>query len=246
MGWERANVFAPAGTAQARARLHLGQAELAAVVGRRAAGHPHRRRALRPDLVRQAADHRPRRRERCCSGCARPTSPSRSDGRSTPACSTRAAVTRPTSPSPGSPPTSTCSSPSSASVVRDRDWISRHIAPDQHVSVVDVSSAYAVYGVMGPKSRELLQTLSRADLSDDGLPVRDQPRDRPRLLDRARDPHHLRRRTGLGALRADRVRRRRVRAADAAGRRVRPGPGAATTRSTRCGWRRATARSAPS
>ncbi len=59
---------------------------------------------------------------------------------------------------------------SSASVVRDRVWIERHIARDEHVAVVDVSSSYAVYGVMGPRSRELLQRLTRADLSDEAFP----------------------------------------------------------------------------
>ena len=59
---------------------------------------------------------------------------------------------------------------SSASSERDRDWINRHIADDQHVSVTDVTSAYAVYGVMGPKSRELLQKLTRTDLSNDAFP----------------------------------------------------------------------------
>ena len=42
--------------------------------------------------------------------------------------------------------------------------------PDDHVVVVDVSSAYAVYGVMGPDARRLLQRLSRADLSDAAFP----------------------------------------------------------------------------
>ena len=56
------------------------------------------------------------------------------------------------------------------SVVRDHDWLARHIAADDHVAVVDVSSAYAVYGVMGPESRALLQKVSRADLSDPGFP----------------------------------------------------------------------------
>jgi 4-methylaminobutanoate oxidase (formaldehyde-forming) len=53
-----------------------------------------------------------------------------------------------------------------ASVGRDRSWIERHIRPDQHLAVVDVSNAYAVYGVMGPRSRDLLRRLSGADLSD--------------------------------------------------------------------------------
>nr|BFE58007.1 FAD-dependent oxidoreductase [Dactylosporangium thailandense] len=58
---------------------------------------------------------------------------------------------------------------SSGSVQRDRDWIRRHIA-DRHVTVADVTSAYAVYGVMGPDSRALLQALTRADLSDAAFP----------------------------------------------------------------------------
>jgi 4-methylaminobutanoate oxidase (formaldehyde-forming) len=58
----------------------------------------------------------------------------------------------------------------SASVIRDRAWIRRHIDDDQRVGVVDVTGAYAVFGVMGPRSRELLQRLSRADLTDEGFP----------------------------------------------------------------------------
>ena len=52
MGWERAELFRPArrGTGH---RVRLGRAELAALGGRRAAGHPHRRGGLRPDLVLQ-------------------------------------------------------------------------------------------------------------------------------------------------------------------------------------------------
>ena len=57
-----------------------------------------------------------------------------------------------------------------ASVVRDRDWITRHVGPDQKVSVTDVSSAYAVLGVMGPRSRDLLESVSRSDWSDAAFP----------------------------------------------------------------------------
>jgi heterotetrameric sarcosine oxidase gamma subunit len=56
------------------------------------------------------------------------------------------------------------------SVTRDQDWLVRHIGPHDHAVVVDVTSAYAVYGVMGPQSRALLQRLTRADLGDDGFP----------------------------------------------------------------------------
>ena len=59
---------------------------------------------------------------------------------------------------------------SAGSPVRDRDWIVRHVRPDQDVSVVDVSASYAVYGVMGPNSWAVLARVSRADLSDEGFP----------------------------------------------------------------------------
>jgi 4-methylaminobutanoate oxidase (formaldehyde-forming) len=59
---------------------------------------------------------------------------------------------------------------SSASVVRDQSWIQRHTRRDQHAAVVDISTAAAVYGVMGPNSRQLLQRLTRTDLSDEAFP----------------------------------------------------------------------------
>lgn len=59
---------------------------------------------------------------------------------------------------------------SSGSVERDRDWITRHVRTDQRVSVTDVSSALAVYGIMGPESRNLLSTLTRTDLTNSSFP----------------------------------------------------------------------------
>ena len=55
---------------------------------------------------------------------------------------------------------------SSASTVRDVDWIRRHTPAGHDTRVVDVTSSYAVLGVMGPRSRELLATVSDADLDD--------------------------------------------------------------------------------
>jgi glycine cleavage system aminomethyltransferase T/glycine/D-amino acid oxidase-like deaminating enzyme len=55
---------------------------------------------------------------------------------------------------------------SAASTVRDLDHLRRRMPAGARATVVDVTSAYAVYGVMGPRSRELLASLSRADLSD--------------------------------------------------------------------------------
>lgn len=59
---------------------------------------------------------------------------------------------------------------SAASPVRDADWLRRHTEPGWHAEVVDVSSAYAVVGVMGPRSRELLARLTDDDMSPDAFP----------------------------------------------------------------------------
>lgn len=55
---------------------------------------------------------------------------------------------------------------SSATTVRDLDWLRRH-APGARA--VDVTEEYAVLGVMGPRSRELLAGLTAADLSDEAF-----------------------------------------------------------------------------
>jgi heterotetrameric sarcosine oxidase gamma subunit len=57
----------------------------------------------------------------------------------------------------------------SAQTVRDFDWISRHIQPDDHAVLTDVSAMYSVLSVMGPKARELLARVSPDDLSPEGL-----------------------------------------------------------------------------
>jgi glycine cleavage system aminomethyltransferase T len=59
---------------------------------------------------------------------------------------------------------------SAAATEHDKDHIARRIPVSSRASLVDVTSAYAVYGVMGPRSRELLSMVSRADLSDEAFP----------------------------------------------------------------------------
>jgi len=54
-----------------------------------------------------------------------------------------------------------------ACVVRDRDWLRRHVAPDEHAAVVDVSASLAMLTVMGPESRRLLQPLTDVSLDND-------------------------------------------------------------------------------
>ena len=53
---------------------------------------------------------------------------------------------------------------------RDLRWLERHIDPAAHAVVVDVSALWAVFGVMGPKSRGLAAGLTGEDLSAEALP----------------------------------------------------------------------------
>jgi glycine cleavage system aminomethyltransferase T/glycine/D-amino acid oxidase-like deaminating enzyme len=59
---------------------------------------------------------------------------------------------------------------SAASTERDKDHITRRMPRGGHASLVDVTSQYAVYGVMGPRSRDLLSRLTRRDLGDEPFP----------------------------------------------------------------------------
>ncbi len=59
---------------------------------------------------------------------------------------------------------------SAATTERDKDHIRANLPPDANANLVDVTSAYAVFGVMGPKSRDLLGSLTSADLSDEAFP----------------------------------------------------------------------------
>jgi 4-methylaminobutanoate oxidase (formaldehyde-forming) len=57
-----------------------------------------------------------------------------------------------------------------ATGVRDYDWIQRHIFEDLFAVLTDVTSAYTMLAVMGPKARDLLSNLTDADLSNKGFP----------------------------------------------------------------------------
>jgi glycine cleavage system aminomethyltransferase T len=58
----------------------------------------------------------------------------------------------------------------SAQATRDADWIGKHIGDGEFAALVDVTSAYSVLSVMGPKAGELLGRLSPDDVSRSGLP----------------------------------------------------------------------------
>jgi len=61
---------------------------------------------------------------------------------------------------------------SAATTERDKDHLRRQLPHGAQVTITDVTSALAVYGVMGPRSRELLSGLSRASFANDEFPLR--------------------------------------------------------------------------
>ncbi len=58
----------------------------------------------------------------------------------------------------------------SAQGTRDAAWIERHLHRDECAVLVDVTSAYSVVSVMGPKAEALLRTLGPDDVSKAALP----------------------------------------------------------------------------
>jgi glycine cleavage system aminomethyltransferase T/glycine/D-amino acid oxidase-like deaminating enzyme len=56
------------------------------------------------------------------------------------------------------------------STVRDLEWLRRQLRAEASVACVDVTNAYGVLGIMGPRSRELLADLTDADLSNAAFP----------------------------------------------------------------------------
>ncbi|MFO0587252.1 MAG: FAD-dependent oxidoreductase [Polyangiaceae bacterium] len=53
-----------------------------------------------------------------------------------------------------------------------KTWMRRHFPDDAHAFVTDVTSGYAQINVQGPRSRELLQSITTADLSNEAFPFR--------------------------------------------------------------------------
>ena len=51
-------------------------------------------------------------------------------------------------------------------------WMKRHIGENEHAFVTDVTSGYGQLNIQGPRSRELLQSLTTSDLSNEAFPFR--------------------------------------------------------------------------
>ncbi len=59
---------------------------------------------------------------------------------------------------------------SGTSQMRDFHWLKAHIPDDAHAYLTDITSAQAVLSIMGPKSRELLASITDTDMSNDAFP----------------------------------------------------------------------------
>jgi 4-methylaminobutanoate oxidase (formaldehyde-forming) len=51
-------------------------------------------------------------------------------------------------------------------------WLRRHVPPDAHCFVTDITGGIGQLNVQGPRSRELLQSITSADLSNEAFPFR--------------------------------------------------------------------------
>lgn len=53
-----------------------------------------------------------------------------------------------------------------------QQWMNKHIGPQDHAFVTDVTGAYGQLNIQGPRSRFLLQSLTTCDLSNEAFPFR--------------------------------------------------------------------------
>src|SRR5207249_1434006 len=91
----------------------------------------------------------------------------------------------------------------------DLGWISKQLellAPADVVHARDVVSAWACYGIWGPRARDVLAARTDADLGNDAFPLHDRAQYQRRCGTGCRGQSHVRRRARLGALLPDRVR----------------------------------------
>ena len=58
---------------------------------------------------------------------------------------------------------------SATSQVRDFHWLKKHIPGDAHAHLTDVTSAHAVLSIMGPKARDLLASVTDADVGNEAF-----------------------------------------------------------------------------
>ena len=89
----------------------------------------------------------------------------------------------------------------------DRLWFADHLPADGTAAVVDQTSAYTTIGLWGPRARDILGTLTESDISHEAFRFGTCRDHRARRDVGSRLADLVRRRAGLGALRADGARR---------------------------------------
>ena len=191
------------------APARLGRAALVAGDRRRARAPRARRAALfdESSFAKLEIDG-PGRRRRCSSGCATTGSPAASGRSPTRRCSTAAAGSSATSPSPAWPRSASRSSPAPRSATTTASGSAGTCRGDGSVAGRTTStSQWACFGLWGPRARDVLAAAHARRPRQRGLPLHDGARDHRRRRAGARAAGHLRRRARLGALLPDRVRR---------------------------------------
>ena len=165
-GWERANWFEPNAAPRRRgaAAEGLGGPALVARDRRRGTARAASRRPCSTRRRSRRSRSRARAPPRSSSRSARTASPATSARSPTRRCSTATAGSSATSPSPGSPRTASGSSPAPRSGSTTSPGSARTRPQDGSVTVADVTSQYACFGLWGPKAREILQPLTPTPL----------------------------------------------------------------------------------
>ena len=174
-------------------RASTGRPRSAPSIGRRA-----KRRRSSTRARSRSSRSRARRPRSCWSGCATTASPARSASSPTRRCSTGAAGSSATSPSPGWGRSCSRSSPAPPSATT---IASGSAAPseDGGAQVRDVTSAWACFGIWGPRARDCSRRSRRRTSRTRPSPTCPCERSR-RQRAGARAARHLRRRARLGDL----------------------------------------------
>src|SRR3546814_7714822 len=57
-----------------------------------------------------------------------------------------------------------------ATSLRDLHWLKGHVPDGAKIAVTDVTSSYAVLGLMGPRARDVLSAVTDADMGNQAFP----------------------------------------------------------------------------
>ena len=170
-GWEGADWYAPEGAGTGARRAVLGPAGLVRLLGGRASRRPHRRDPDGHGVHGQVRRAGPGRRAGAGADLRQPgRRPSRA-GSPTPSGSTRAGTLEADLTVTKLDEDRFWVVASDTAHRHAETWMRRHIG-DAHAFVTDVTSGYAQINIQGPRSRELLASVTSADMSNEAFPFR--------------------------------------------------------------------------